>query len=388
MPYNAFNEIGIFDSEGYYVSGSTPLKSGRLESNRCRTLSENQKNSQVIHNQSTAVYIGVILGGWGHFITDCMRLLWFLTSKGYSENFSECPILYIYENNIRQENPNASWLRLIEILGIDTSLLKQITTPVKYDRIILPDECFFRADDGIMYFSQEYIDTIDKVRDFAAANSRAAAPRKIYYSYSKYSRWRGISKVYGEDKLDKYFASKGYEIIYPEDFSLDEQLNMLINCESFASTVGSCSHNSLFLRDNTEVILIPRKFCLNDYQLVINQVHKQRIHYIDSSFSIFAVTTLAPFLCFISSNLRKYFNDENTESIVCFSDFLKYLCASFGFRFGRKFGAIGEADNPEVYKYYSTAAAEYFGKLTKLSWPYRLRQWLKNLLRRRKHLTP
>ena len=56
-----------------------------------------------------------------------------------------------------------------------------------------------------------------------------------------------------------YFKSKGYEIIRHEQRAdFDEELNLLINAESFASPIGSCAHNSLFLRDGAEAILIPR----------------------------------------------------------------------------------------------------------------------------------
>ena len=192
---------------------------------------------------------------------------------------------------------------------------------------------------------------------------------------------------YSEERLDKYFASKGYEIITePEDSGLDEELNVLVNCESFASTIGSCSHNMLFCRDNTEIILIPRANYFTGYQMAIDQVHQHNIHYIDSSFSIYVgiYPWNGPFMYFISSNLRKYFHDEDTESIIYPSDFWKYLRSAFGFRLSRAIGRTAPADNKNAYKYYSTIAAEYFGRLVKMSWPYRLRMWLKEKLRSRK----
>ena len=384
QPVNSCRVHGLFDSEGKYANGSSFREGGGWPQQ------DGQDNLYIIppkiadsaeHKHEKVIYVGALLKMWGHFITDSMRLLWFLRSGEYKEKYSEYPITYIPMHNFKAEG---SYKRLLEILGVNISLLTPITSLVSYDKIILPDECFFIADET-RCFTQEYVEMIDCVRNYALANIRPTSAKKVYYSYSRYNNGKSI----GEDKLEKYFASKGYEVIYPETLSLDEQLNILANCESFASTIGSCSHNMVFLKDDSEVIMIPRANYLTGYQTALNQVHRQDIILIDSSMSFLAGKSPwgGPFLYFISSNLRRYFHDEDTESIVDASDFWKYMRSSFGFNFSRNFGKIASADNPNVYKYYSTVAAEYFSKLTKMSWPYRLRQFIKRLLRKNR-VTP
>ena len=385
------NEGGIFDSEGSYVKGSSyiegvhhtfrkSLKESSVDLSQT-TAERGISISDAEHKHSTVVFIGALIKVWGHFITDSMRLLWFLRSMEYRENFADCELVYFPASGFQLKG---DWLRMFEILGINTSLVTPVTELTRYDRIILPDESFFMTSDGTRYFTSEYVDTINIVRDFAIAHSHPAHGKKIYFSHAKY---RGTGIPYGEERLEKYFASKGYEIIpEPGDLGLDEELNALVNCESFASTVGSCSHNMVFCRDNTEIILIPRANYLTGYQVAIDQVHTQNIHYIDSSFSFFASTDpwSGPFLYFISSNLRKYFHDPDTDSIIYPSDFWKYLRSAFGFRFSSKFGRIVDGNNPKAYMYYSTVAAEYFGKIIKMSWPYRLREWIKRVILRKK----
>ena len=114
----------------------------------------------------------------------------------------------------------------------------------------MPDESFF-VENGEKIFTNEYRETIDRVKNFALKNQTPSA-KKIYFFYGR--------KQIGEERLAEYFRSKGYEFISPERLTLDEQLNILINAESFASTLGSCSHNSIFLREGTEVILSLRRF--------------------------------------------------------------------------------------------------------------------------------
>ena len=308
--------------------------------------------SNVPFVNQTAVFVGTIHPVWGHFITDCMRLLWFLRSKEYKEKYLECPVICLYES---EKLLSSNYKRLLEILGIDFSKLIPITKLTKYKQIILPDECFFTQKNGVRYFTSEYVGMFDAVRDFATANAKPTKSDKVYFSYSRYKK----SRIFGEDKLEKYFVSKGYDIIYPETLSLDEQLNILINAKSFASTVGSCSHNTLFLRDDTEVILIPRSCGINSYQIALNHVHRLNVHYVDSSFSIFSGRdgAVAALLYFVSSKLRAFFHDDNISCIVDASDFRKYT---------HSLGLI-TGDNPDAYKYYSNIAAEYFGTLFAMS---------------------
>ena len=323
---------------------------------------QNLNISDAVHEHKTVVYLGMFLRTWGHFITDSMRLLWFVRSEAFSEKFSDCELVYMPDTRFK---PEGSYKRMLEIPGVNISKIKPVTKLTKYDRVILPDECFFKNSEGVRFFTPEYRALIDSVRDFAENNYKPSDKKKVYYSHSRF----GKGHTFGEDKLERYFASKGYEIVYPEKLSLDEQLNILINCESFASTIGSCSHNMIFLRDDTEVILIPRANYLTGYQTAIDQVHRQNIHYIDSSFSIFTHKRPwdGPFLYFVSSNLRKYFHDEDTSDIIDESDFMHYLKAN------------PPADNPDAYKYYAKTASKYFSQLFTLKRDKTLREKLKKI---------
>ena len=168
------------------------------------------------------------------------------------------------------------------------------------------------------YFTKEYRETMDIVRNFALKNQTPTASKKIYYFY-------GRNQV-GEERLAEYFKSKGYEIVLPEKLTLDEQLNLLINCESFASTVGSCAHNSGFLHDKTECIFIPRSFnAFTGHQKKMDQVRSLNANYIDSTLSIFNVGH-SSFCYIISEQLKKFFGDKwNGYEYDDFKTFLDYV---------------------------------------------------------------
>ncbi len=308
---------GIFDEQRNFVEGSfpTPLR-----------FDEYPLNADIEKNSATAVYLGLFSPGWGHSLTINLQHLWFLQSDAFKTEFKNCRLVYLPWNAGNGDhvyiNDKKSFARLLDILEIDTSTLQPITQPTQFDKIILPDSSFFEGG-GKKIFTAEYRETIDRVRNFALKNRTPVSCKKIYYFYGK--------NQIGEERLAEYFKSKGYEIISPEKLSVDEQINVLINCESFASTLGSCSHNSLFLPNDAEAIFIPRTpNVFTSYQQTIDQVHPLRIHYVDSSLSLFGKRRDAN--CFIiSKHLKSFFGDKfDGYETGDFKIFLEYVKDALG----------------------------------------------------------
>ncbi len=210
---------------------------------------------------------------------------------------------------------------MLEILEIDVEKLRPITQPTQFEKIILPDESFniLSKPNG---FTAEYKETIDRVREFALKNCTPTSSNKIYY-------FHGLRAQIGAERLAEYFKAKGYEIVQPEKLTLDEQLNILINCESFASTAGSCSHNSMFLYDKTESVFIPRNpNRFTAYQPAIDELRFLDVAYVDTSFSIFGNYVLGPFYYMLSEQLKRFFGDEfdgyEEEDFKSFLEYVKY----------------------------------------------------------------
>lgn len=300
---------GIVDSEGEFVRGSHVHSS--IGESYIPPLQD------IKHSSETVIYLGMFYSTWGHVITDNIRRLWFLRSEDFKNQFNNLPMAYTLctkRISFTLENYK-NFRRLLEILEVDIGRLQLIEQPTRFEKIILPDESFFDDTDNIRKFTNEYRETIDRVRDFALKNRTPTSTEKIYY-------FHGRSQI-GEERLAEYFKSKGYEIISPEKLTLDEQLNLLINCESFASTIGSSSHNSLFLRDGTQCIFIPRNVHpFNGYQRTCNQVNSAKVNYINSSLPIFGKWYSNH--CFIvSEQLKNFFGDKSED--YCYEDFKIFL---------------------------------------------------------------
>lgn len=297
---------GIVDATGTYVKSSFVKRSkiGR---------SYPAAPESIKHSDETVVYFGFYYPIWGHVITDDIRRIWFLESEIFKSEFKDCPVVYIpwFQS---YETADKNFKRLLEIFGIDSDKFRPINQPTQFKKIILPDESFRGG------FTKEYRELIDRARNFALKNRTPTSSKKIYYFYGR--------TQFGEERLAEYLKSKGYATILPEKLTLEEQLNLLINTESFASTLGSCSHNSVFLRDGTETIFIPRAANrLTFYQQILDQVNSLCANYADSTFSIFTMRNNT--YCFIiSEQLKNFFGDKWTGyEEEDFKTFLQYCKA-------------------------------------------------------------
>ena len=286
---------GLLDSSGRYVDGS----------GLHRGLGKKYEydENQVKISDETIVLLGAWPGIWGHWLTDNIRRLWVLNDKSFMMKYGKCKFVYIpFAKYDIKKSPR----ELLKLLGIEQVTLERLDGITRYKKVILPDECFFRTPDFNRYYTKEYVCMIDKIREYGKENFRDTGVRKVYFTYRHFSDVRAM----GEYRLEGFFKRRGYKIIAPEDYSFREQLNILLSCTEFASTIGSAAHNVMFLRDNTKVYLIPRADFITEYQFALNQIHNLDITFIDSSLSLYVHPDHpwgGPFYFIISENLQRCF---------------------------------------------------------------------------------
>lgn len=309
----------------------------------------------VRESPDSVIYLGMFVHVWGHCLTDNIKRAWFLNSDVYRKYFRAYPIVYVP----MWFGVIPSFAKLLRILEIDVSKLLPITTPTKFANIILPNESFFDATDGVVNkgaryqpksYTKEYVDTIDRVKAFAQKHYQPLSRKKVYY-------FHGRNQI-GEERIAEYLKSKGYEIVHPETLPFEEQLNVLVNCENFASALGSISHNTIFMNADTNALFIPRvgdETSTNTYQMALDQVSGVNTAYIDSAMSTFSAGYSGPYCYVLSKQLKKFFGDTNFEYGE--GDFVSFLL------YCRHAIARGIKMNSGVVKYYGEYFTEFCEQL-------------------------
>lgn len=305
LPYRKIKGVrmpgGLCDKNGNYIDGSG-LHRG-LGSRYAYEAHE------VRESDETIIFLGLWPNIWGHVLTDNIRRLWVLFDKEFMKRYGHLRFLYIpHENKLPGENA----LRFLEILGIGDIRLEPVFDILKFKKIIIPDECFFRESDGNRFFTKEYEEMIGRVRSYGIRNLKKTKSDRVYFTHSNFSGLRSV----GEDRLERFFKELGYKIISPEKYSFEEQLNIFLNCKEFVSTIGSLSHNTVFLREHTKVFLIPRACYITEYQWALDQIVDTDTVYVDSALTMYLQPEHpwgGPFYYIVSDNLKKCFNVETYE---------------------------------------------------------------------------
>jgi hypothetical protein len=274
---------------GGIISGKHYYEESAMHINHAYAHPYKYKEDDTLLDNVDAIYIGMLDPVWGHCITDNLKNLWVFFDKNLSVNINNLKIIYT-TNNSAKKLPN-SFIDLLLSIGIDISSFTCINRITKFKRLYLPDSCFYCDKcTNVRYYTQEYIDLIERITKNYSYSSISEYPEKIYFSRE---HWKS-PKDFGEKYVRKAFEKSGYRVIYPESLSLREQISIINKCTSLATTDGSIAHNSLFMQNGRELIIIRKASYLNEYQSAINEFRDLNVVLIDANKSNMLINKKRP----------------------------------------------------------------------------------------------
>lgn len=285
------------------------------------------------------IYVGHLLNIWGHCITDNLKKLWFLRTDLCKSLLSDGYEIYCTIHNGTFLIPN--FCQLLEYLGLDASKFKIISEETPFEELFVPQNSL--SDNHQCY--REYKELIDEIWSKIPVSS-TSINRKVYFSRSRF----GNRRDFGERYIENVFRGLGYSIIYPELLSLAEQLYILKNCESFAATEGSISHNVMFCKDGTECIILRKTRSCNGYQYTANHLRDLNLVYVDVHLSIFNIfdNAFGPFFLYVNQNVVDFAKERGLTIKKHFPKltFLNYLLHTlyYAIRYRQKVLKIGDFD--------------------------------------------
>ncbi|MDD7027492.1 MAG: glycosyltransferase 61 family protein [Lachnospiraceae bacterium] len=209
------------------------------------------------------VYLGFMRGHWGHFMVDSSVRLWCIDTPECREKRMIMTI----------EGMNDFYKKLFSILGIEEKILF-VKKPMQFKSIYVPEISYYPGH----YITKEFLYPFNKV----AENIKLKKPfyEKLYFSRVNFAKGK---KEYGEKEIQRIFQENGYQVVYPEELTYEEQVWLLKNCKSLATTNGTIAHNILYACDCTELIILNRfNERENIHQKGINQLKKINVRYINA----------------------------------------------------------------------------------------------------------
>ena len=250
------------------------------------------------------IFLGPFIRHWGHFICDEISRLWYVLDAPKKYRIAYCGWNF--------EHPgvdiDGNYLELLELLGIKRDQLINVQKPTRFKKIIIPEMSFIPRD----YYHVEFLKLLDIITTNALKGSYKV-PEKVYFTRSN---WYDNDKERGENNIVDYLTKLGFEIKSPERLSLRDQIRILNNSKSVCMISGSISHNIMFNKSKNTIIILNKTDMMNDYQVMIDNICKANIVYIDIYYKIKDVLFgKGPFLMYVSKYMQDYFKTRVTSKI-------------------------------------------------------------------------
>lgn len=238
------------------------------------------------------LYLGWIITHYGHFITESISRMWWLAEN--EEHVKSITIL-VHANF---SSPLSFPLHVKEAfaaLGISLSQIKLVKEDAIYESLIVPGQSMI-LDDTI---SERQVSIWNKIRDSIHPPQNTGEPKRKVYLSRKFQDQKDDSRQFNDQAVETIFRQNGFEIIYPEQLSFQEQIKIYAETKVLAGPVGSAMHNAVFMPDNGKVVILaPNSFLfktdshiayikehtLNYYLVDVGSTSIKRVNYdIDTS---------------------------------------------------------------------------------------------------------
>ena len=180
------------------------------------------------------LYGGHWMEQFGHFITETATTLWPQAENVDGIIFHP----FIFGGKI------APWhLTLIRRLGWNVPLMVARHGAV-VEELVIPDRTFVLNESAAPEAAQVW--------------SRIASPwrphREVFLSRSELEK--DSRRVLGDKRLDDLMAALGFDVLHPQQMSIEDQLNAVAEASVLAGVSGSALHLSAFTHPGTKVIEI------------------------------------------------------------------------------------------------------------------------------------
>ncbi|MDC6677407.1 glycosyltransferase family 61 protein [Leclercia adecarboxylata] len=204
-------------------------------------------------------FVGSIHRHFGHFLVEGLSRLWALDF--IPTNIKDDIKYLVYEDSI----PEFA-LQVLDILGIPLDKIVYAPKHAIVERLFVPD-ISYKTHHWASHLAQL---TYNKISNNVLPNSK---PYKRIYLSRKNTADRPLEN---EINIEKIFSSFGFEIITPENLSIQEQIKVVSESLIIAGPVGSQMYLSAFSKSKSLIILAPNNFYLPD-DLLLSSIRESDI---------------------------------------------------------------------------------------------------------------
>ena len=205
-------------------------------------------------------------GHFGHALTEQIARLWAWQEAKRAE-----PDLRALLMTNRKRTTVAEWeYQLYEAAGVSRSDVVFLDRPVRVERLLAATPMFSQPE----YVHAGIVDVYRTIGD----NLAATAPDRDYPARIFCSRRLAKRSCHNTPEVEEFFAARGFEIVYPEDYPLGEQVQMFRRAEALAGFGGSAMFTMAFVTEPTRVFLVSSENYRAQNEALMAAVHGHELN--------------------------------------------------------------------------------------------------------------
>ncbi|MEO9945776.1 glycosyltransferase 61 family protein [Paraglaciecola sp.] len=220
-----------------------------------------------------SLYLGPVFNNFGHFLAESIHRAWGYeyVTQGLGESIKQVillpqtPAQFPWLRQFKYKLPSI-FLQALDYLGIPEKKIKYLFTPSIVDKIVVPEQAsFFRSQQSV---GSDYLAFLKRCELRNNIQGKRTEFKKIYVSRIHF-KLRGAYAA--ESYLENYFASQGYQIFYPQEHSLLEQLDIYKSATDIVFAEGGGLHILELLGElNANIYIIGRRpMCEGVYTCIL-----------------------------------------------------------------------------------------------------------------------
>lgn len=207
-----------------------------------------QSNEEVIFG-------GALIYHFGHFMVECTSRLWYLIKNPSVEK----KIVFI---------PMGQWsfqpwiYEFLKLIDLPEDRIVILDKPTQFKSVTVPDQAVYIIENYAAEFLLPFQKMLSKIRPVEGIG-------KIFLSRSK-----GLNSArtfFNQEYFEEFYRRRGFEIVYPEQLSMVEQISIISGADEVVTFLGTLSHWALFCRPTIEFTILVAVDNNSAYPTIVRQ---------------------------------------------------------------------------------------------------------------------
>jgi len=230
----------VYDSDGDLVPASMRLSGAHGDRVRAG-YPEKKKAAGTERRIPSAIYLGHLMDHYGHFLMETVSAFWAIPYLR-EQRFLFHP--FLFGASIKP------WMKpFFASNGISTGKVEVIDGDLLVDHLLVPERSY-----GVNTFLHErQADVYRALKSMIARRAVAkGVERRVFVSRSRLSK--NIRGVMNAAAFDQAMERSGFEVIFPETMTTEEQVEAYASADILCGFAGSALHNCVFMEPGSHLI--------------------------------------------------------------------------------------------------------------------------------------